>query len=109
MALTIEGVASERLPCPRDGLSVCRGILEESKAGLLAKLMNRHVWIVWLGGGLLGYVAGEMMMEDRAVRAWLGDGASRFEKPAAIVIAVTVAAIGWWEARQKPPHVPEDI
>ena len=78
-------------------------------AGLLAKLMNRYTWIVWLGGGLLGYVAGEMMIEDKAVHAWLGGGASRFEKPAAIVIAVAVAAIGWWEARQKPPHVPEDI
>jgi len=32
-------------------------------AGLLARLMNRYVWIVWLGGGLLGYVAGEMIME----------------------------------------------
>jgi YjbE family integral membrane protein len=78
-------------------------------AGLLAKLMNSHVWIVWLGGGLLGYVAGEMMIEDKAVHAWLGDGASRFEKPVAVVIAVTVAVIGWWEARQKPPHVPEDV
>ena len=78
-------------------------------AGLLAKLMNRHVWIVWLGGGLLGYVAGEMMAEDKAVHAWLGDGASRFEKPVAVVIAVAVAAIGWWEARRKPPHVPEDV
>ena len=78
-------------------------------AGILAKLMNRHVWIVWLGGGLLGYVAGEMVMEDKAVHAWLGDGALRFEKPVAVVIAVTVAAIGWWEARQKPPHVPEDV
>jgi YjbE family integral membrane protein len=78
-------------------------------AGLLAKLMNRHVWIVWLGGGLLGYVAGEMMMEDKAVRAWLGDGASRFEKPVAVVIAAAVTAIGWWEAWRKPPHVPEDV
>ena len=78
-------------------------------AGLLAKLMNRYTWIVWLGGGLLGYVAGEMMIEDKAVHAWLGDGASRFEKPVAVVIAVAVTAIGWWEARQKPPHVPEDV
>jgi len=78
-------------------------------AGLLAKLMNHYIWIVWLGGGLLGYVAGEMMMEDRAVHAWLGDGALRFEKPVAVVIAVAVTAIGWWEARQKPPHVPEDV
>ncbi len=28
-------------------------------SGLLASLMARHEWIVWLGGGVLGYVAGE--------------------------------------------------
>ena len=27
-------------------------------AGFLAKLMNRFQWIVWLGGGILGWVAG---------------------------------------------------
>ena len=42
-------------------------------AGILARLMNRYVWIVWLGGGLLGYVAGEMLMEDKAMHAWAGE------------------------------------
>src|SRR5262249_56920719 len=37
-------------------------------AGWLARLMNRHAWIVWLGGGILGKIAGEMILEDRAVR-----------------------------------------
>jgi len=78
-------------------------------AGLLAKLMNRHVWIVWLGGGLLGYVAGEMIMEDKALHAWAGDVVPRLERPVAIAIAVIVTAIGWWEARHKPPHVPENV
>ena len=27
-------------------------------SGLLARLMNRFQWIVWLGGGILGWVAG---------------------------------------------------
>src|ERR1043166_9902171 len=41
-------------------------------AGWLARLMNRHAWIVWLGGGILGKVAGQMILEDRgALRpAW---------------------------------------
>ena len=29
-------------------------------SSLLAVLMNRFVWIIWVGGGILGYVAGEM-------------------------------------------------
>src|SRR2546429_3274173 len=44
-------------------------------AGLLAPLMNRFAWVVWLGGGLLGYVAGEMVMEGPIVRRGLGEGA----------------------------------
>jgi YjbE family integral membrane protein len=78
-------------------------------AGLLAKLMNRYSWIVWLGGGLLGYVAGEMIMEDKAVHGWLGDTGSRLEKPVAGAVAVIVTAIGWWEAHRKPPHGPEGV
>jgi len=33
-------------------------------SGLLARLMARHEWIVWVGGAVLGYVAGEMMTND---------------------------------------------
>src|SRR5262245_13224070 len=33
-------------------------------SGLLAALMNRHAWVIWVGGGILGYVAGDMMLED---------------------------------------------
>ena len=43
-------------------------------SGLLARLMNRYPWIVWLGGGILGYVAGEMILKDDLMRGWLGDG-----------------------------------
>jgi YjbE family integral membrane protein len=75
-------------------------------AGLLATLMNRFTWVVWLGGGLLGYVAGEMLMEDKALHAWAGDLAPRLEKPVALALAVIVTGIGWWEARRHPPHVP---
>src|SRR6058998_1940664 len=33
-------------------------------SSLLAVLMNRFVWIIWVGGGILGYVAGEMILDD---------------------------------------------
>ena len=41
-------------------------------SGLLAWLMNRFTWIIWLGGGVLGYFAGEMILRDRALDRWLG-------------------------------------
>ncbi len=35
-------------------------------SGVLARLMERFRWIVWLGGGVLGYVAGEMIFKTRS-------------------------------------------
>jgi YjbE family integral membrane protein len=78
-------------------------------AGLLARLMNRYVWIVWLGGGLLGYVAGEMMLEDPLIVRWLADTAALLHRPVPIAIGAVVTALGWWMASGKRAKVPEKI
>ena len=78
-------------------------------AGLLARLMNRYVWIVWLGGGLLGYVAGEMMLEDPFVVRWLGEAAAFLHRPLPIAIGAVVTALGWWMASGKRAKMPENI
>lgn len=78
-------------------------------AGLLARLMNRFTWIVWLGGGLLGYVAAEMVLEDPIMRDWLGDAVETLHRPVPWGVAAIVTAVGWWLARREPPHVPEDV
>src|SRR4029453_4829285 len=31
-------------------------------SGVISWMMGRWVWLVWLGGGILGYVSGEMMI-----------------------------------------------
>jgi YjbE family integral membrane protein len=41
-------------------------------SALLSKLMARFVWIIWLGGGVLGYVAGDLIIKDPTVRVWIG-------------------------------------
>src|SRR5262245_6860556 len=76
-------------------------------AGILAKLMNRYAWIVWLGGGLLGYVAGEMIVADPVIVGWLGDASHRLQYPVPIVIGLVVTAMGWWLSRDNRSHVPE--
>ena len=40
-------------------------------SGLLAALMNRFMWIIWAGGGILGYVAGEMILKDKGLARYL--------------------------------------
>ena len=78
-------------------------------AGLLARLMNRWVWIVWLGGGVLGYVAGEMILEDPIIVRLLGEAAHLLHRVIPIVIGVGVTALGWWLANGKRVKVPEKV
>jgi YjbE family integral membrane protein len=75
-------------------------------SGILARLMNHFPWIIWLGGGVLGYVAAEMIFKDPIVHNALGDAVYVIEKPAAIGLALGIIALAWWYART---HVHKDM
>ena len=68
-------------------------------SGLLATLMNRFVWIIWLGGGIVGYVAGEMILKDHGLARWVDHSAPGLTLlpliPAAIILV-----LGWWFDRR---------
>jgi YjbE family integral membrane protein len=64
-------------------------------SGLLARLMMRYPWIIWIGGGILGYVAGEMMLKDFWVTSWLGDLTHVLHYPLPIALALVLTALGW--------------
>ena len=70
-------------------------------SGVLAGLMNRYPWIIWAGGGLLSYVAGDMLLEDPLVVDWLGAVGPALEYPVPGALAVVLTGLGWWMARPK--------
>lgn len=74
-------------------------------SGILARLMTRFGWIIWAGGGILGYVAGEMMLEDPALRRWLGEMVGMLGV-LPIVLGAAMAALGWWFAQNGRKKVP---
>lgn len=76
-------------------------------SGLLARLMNRYPWIIWLGGGILGYVAGEMMLKDDRIREWLGEVAHFLHYPLPVALGLALTLIGWRLGRDRRARVPE--
>jgi YjbE family integral membrane protein len=69
-------------------------------SGLLARLMSRYPWIIWVGGGLLGYVAGEMCLRDELVIRTLGGFAPLLHYPLPIACALAIGLLGRWFARE---------
>lgn len=68
---------------------------------LLMRLMNRFPIIVWLGAGLLGYTAGEMVLSDKAVGSYLESvfPAGHYVLP--IGLAAVVIVLGKMASRKK--------
>jgi len=79
-------------------------------SGVLAILMNRFAWIIWIGGGILGYVAGEMILKDKILSRWLDASAARLDlfDFLPLVPAIVLLGLGWWfsiqNGRKKMPE-----
>jgi len=82
-------------------------------ATLLLKLMERFPAIIVVGAGLIGWVAGEMLVTDLALQDWLAElgavytdgkphfGALNLELAAGVAGVIVVVALGKWFARKK--------
>jgi YjbE family integral membrane protein len=68
-------------------------------SGLLARLMNRFAWIIWVGGGILGYFAVQMILHDKALARWIGTDQPAWGPALAVAVALVITALGWWFAR----------
>ena len=69
---------------------------------VILKLMNRFPVIITLGGGLLGWVAGEMLVTDPAVSGWIDANVSWLHTGAPVLATAFVVGTGTWLAREKP-------
>jgi YjbE family integral membrane protein len=70
-------------------------------SGVLAALMNRYPWIILLAAGILGDVAGKMMVHDRFVIARLGEAPNPLEWALRLVLAGGIMAFGWLVLRRR--------
>jgi YjbE family integral membrane protein len=70
-------------------------------AQLILKLIERFSWLVLAGGGLLGYIAGEIAVSDVAISAWVAAQARSLHWLAPIAGVVFVVAVGLWLTRHQ--------
>jgi YjbE family integral membrane protein len=69
-------------------------------AQLIMKVVERFPWLVIAGGGLLGYIAGEIAVTDTAVKPWIDASAPALHYVAPAVGVVIVVAVGVWMMRR---------
>lgn len=65
---------------------------------LVLKLIDRFTFIIYAGGALLGYVAGEMLVSDPLVAQWLGGVPHVLQWLVPALCALLVVLIGLWLA-----------
>ncbi|MEO6741258.1 MAG: TerC family protein [Chthoniobacteraceae bacterium] len=76
--IAIAGIAKEGSSSPHGEMGlVIFGLLLSIPlvvcgSALISKLMSRFRWVIWLGGGVLGHVAGKIIFQDPRVLGWLG-------------------------------------
>ncbi|MGA8049506.1 MAG: TerC family protein [Burkholderiales bacterium] len=71
-------------------------------SAIMLRVMERFPVIITLGGALLGYIAGEIMATDPAIKTWVIQQAAWLVeyKVAGAVGAAFVVALGLWLARR---------
>jgi YjbE family integral membrane protein len=67
---------------------------------LIMKLIERLPWLVIAGGGLLGYIAGEIATADTSVKPWIDASAPSLHYIAPAVGVVIVVVVGVWLMRR---------
>jgi YjbE family integral membrane protein len=67
---------------------------------IIMKLIERFNWLVVAGGGLLGYIAGEIATHDTAVKPWVDAQAPDLHWIVPIVGVAIVVVAGLWLVRR---------
>jgi predicted tellurium resistance membrane protein TerC len=68
---------------------------------MLLKLMERFPIIITIGGGLLGYVAGDMAVNDPAIKSWVDANMPMLHEIAAVAGVAIVLIVGKLLAKKR--------
>ena len=67
---------------------------------IILKLIERFPWIILAGGGLLGWIAGKMLVEDAAISGWVEANAHWLDWAAPVAgVAIVIGGAQWLKRR----------
>ena len=102
--IAIAAAANGSVPLLIIGLAVSVPLIVMG-AALIMMLLTRLPFLVWAGSALLGWIAGELIGTDPAVRGFvadrLGEGVlHNFAVMIGILGVLMVVGVGWWLRRR---------
>ena len=95
--IAVAAAAKGSIPLLMIGLGISIPLIIFGSA-IILKLMDRFPVIITLGGALLGFVAGEMLIGDAAISDWINTAAGFMHYVAPAAGAVLVVVVGKWLA-----------
>jgi YjbE family integral membrane protein len=95
--IAVAAAAKGSIPLLMIGLGISIPLIIFGSA-IILKLMDRFPVIITLGGALLGFVAGEMLIGDTAISDWINTVAGFMHYVAPAAGAVLVVIVGRWLA-----------
>ena len=98
----VAGAAKGSLPLLVFGLVVSIPLVVVG-AQLIMKVIERFPALVIAGGGLLGYLAGEIAIDDAAVKPWIDANLPHLHFLAPIAGIAVVVGVGWWLTQRRKP------
>jgi predicted tellurium resistance membrane protein TerC len=63
--------------------------------------MNRYPWIILVAGGVLGEVAGKMILHDHFITSRFGEANEAVEAAVRIGLALAIVLVGWLVTRRR--------
>lgn len=77
-------------------------------SALVAKMMNKWPWLVYVGAGILGYVAGEMIVGDKLISPYLHVLGKVGHYAIPVILAVGIVVIGKMLEKKDTHHAAEE-
>lgn len=106
--IAIAGAARDSMVLIVFGLAVSVPIIVWGSK-LVLKLMDRFPFVIVIGAGLLGWIAGEMAVTDQVVREYVEQNLPHLHWFASASGALFVVLIGKWMASRRPAEASIDL